>query len=168
MFIKFNYSHALLALLLAASSCNSNNKIEREGEPTIYTTAADDPEMNAATTKGRATFPRFLAILASHDSTITNPAIKVHYDDGQESEYIWLTDPVMENGQLYGIVGNEPEFTKQVAAGQRVVIDTTTVGDWSYLQGNRLIGGYTIKLLRSRMPPAERAEFDESTGWQFE
>lgn len=157
------------SILLIISGCNSpTHKLEREGKPTIYNVESDDPEMMEAIRRGKSTFPQFMAAITSHDSTIINPAVKVHYDDGVQREFLWVGNLTIENDQLYGIIDNEPEFTQQVKIGQKVIVDTSIVADWNYTQNNRLSGGYTIKLLRNRMPPEERAEFDQSTGLQFD
>ncbi|MCR5887370.1 DUF2314 domain-containing protein [Hymenobacter sp. J193] len=159
----------LIGFLLSFAGCTSDSsKIKREGEPAIYTTDADDEEMNKAMRQGKATLPAFLLTISKSDSTIINSAIKVHYDDGVQREYLWVGSLSIENGQLYGVVDNKPEFTSQVVAGQRILVDTTTAVDWNYTQNNRLFGGYTIKLLRNRMTPEERAEFDQSTVLTFD
>ncbi|MBX0292434.1 DUF2314 domain-containing protein [Hymenobacter sp. HSC-4F20] len=155
-------------LLLFASCTSSADKVERPGEPAIYNVTAEDAEMNHAMKQGKATLPQFLTTISKPDSTISNPAVKVHYDDGEQKEFLWISDPVLENGQWYGTVANTPEYTKQVAAGQKVRIDTAVVVDWDYTQNNHLMGGYTVKLLRNRMTPEERSAFDQSTGWIFD
>ncbi|OWP62163.1 hypothetical protein CDA63_15635 [Hymenobacter amundsenii] len=171
MFLKTTslLPRVLLAGSLLLSNCSSapDDKVERAGEPTIYNVEAEDPEMQMAMKQGKATFPQFMAAIAQPDSTITNPAIKVPYEQDGQTEFLWLTDPTIEHGTLYGIIGNKPEYTNQVKEGDKVVIDTTLMADWNYVQHNRLIGGYTVKLLRNRMSAEERADFDESTGWDF-
>ncbi|WP_278022448.1 hypothetical protein [Flavobacterium ginsengisoli] len=37
----------ILTSLFCLASCKDSNKIEREGEPTIYNVESEDPEMNA-------------------------------------------------------------------------------------------------------------------------
>ncbi|MBB4602755.1 uncharacterized protein YegJ (DUF2314 family) [Hymenobacter luteus] len=156
-------------ILLALVSCTiSTDKVERPGEPAIYNVTAEDTEMNHAIRQGKATLPQFLATISKADSTISNPAVKVHYDDGERKEFLWIGDPILEEGQWYGTVDNTPEYTKQVVAGQKVRIDTAIVVDWNYTQNNHLVGGYTVKLLRNRMTPEERAEFDQSTDLIFD
>lgn len=154
-------------LLLSGGCSSSTDKVEQAGEPTIYNVEAEDPEMLTAMRQGKSTFPQFLAVVARPDSTISDLAIKVPYEKNGQTEFLWLTDPTMEQGKLYGIVGNKPEYADQIKEGQKVAIDTALVADWNYLQNNRLMGGYTIKLLRNRMSAEERADFDESTGWDF-
>ncbi|RPD47176.1 DUF2314 domain-containing protein [Hymenobacter sediminis] len=159
----------ITCILLVFTSCTPpTDKVERPGKPTIYNVRTEDAEMNHAMKQGKATLPKFLTNISKPDSTISNPAVKVHYDDGEQREFLWIGDPVFEDGQWYGTVDNTPEYTTQVVAGQKVRIDTTVVVDWNYTKDNRLEGGYTVKLLRDRMTPEEREEFDQSTGWIFD
>jgi uncharacterized protein YegJ (DUF2314 family) len=36
------------------------------------------------------------------------------------------------------------------------------ISDWMYVENKKLIGGYTIRVLRDNMPPEERREFERS------
>jgi uncharacterized protein YegJ (DUF2314 family) len=163
--------HYLVAALLLLSSCQSGStdaKIERQGEPTIYNVKSDDPEMDAAIHLSRATFPEFLRVFEKQDTATSDFAVKVHYDDGNESEHLWLADLSLRGPKLYGVVSNVPEFTKQVKEGEQVEVDTSKISDWKYVQNQRLVGGRTIKVLRDRLSPAEKAELDKSVDYQIE
>jgi uncharacterized protein YegJ (DUF2314 family) len=153
----------LCLALLSLSSCHSNGnvanaKIERAGEPTIYNVKSDDPEMDAAIQASKATLPEFLRVFE----------LKVHYDDGQKPEHLWLANLSKQNSKLYGVVSNLPEFTKAVKEGETVAIDTSKVSDWKYVQNHRLVGGRTIKVLRNHLSPEERSELDASIDYKIE
>jgi hypothetical protein len=45
-------------------------------------------------------------------------------------------------------------FTREVSA-QRVPIDFAHVSDWMFVDGGKLVGGFTTRLLRMRMSPEE-------------
>jgi uncharacterized protein YegJ (DUF2314 family) len=172
---SFQYYINLLLVGISALSLSNcqpedkpGNKIERENEPTIYTTAADDPAMEESTRLSKATLPAFLRILKQHDTTATDFGLKVHYDDEGQSEHLWLVNLSIQGAKLYGVVSNLPEFTKKVKAGERVEIDTSMVSDWKYIQNHRLVGGRTIKVLVNRMSPAEKAEFNASIDYKIE
>ncbi|WP_086594464.1 DUF2314 domain-containing protein [Hymenobacter crusticola] len=167
--IKKDFSCLYCSLILfACISCDPSSTKPAEREKGVYSIESNDPEMTLAIKRGKASFSQFLSAMQQQDSANSNFAVKVHYDDGEQVEHIWLSNLTVENSQLYGVVDNVPEFTKQVKEGQKVKVDTSLVTDWNYTRGKKLIGGYTIKLLRERMTPAERTEFDESTGWEIE
>ncbi|MDJ0365706.1 DUF2314 domain-containing protein [Hymenobacter sp. H14-R3] len=146
----------------------TNAKIERAGEPTIYTVKSDDAEMDAAIQTSRATLPEFLHVFERQDTATSDFALKVHYDDGQQPEHIWLSNLSQNNGKLYGVISNLPEYTKAVQEGQTVEVDTSKVSDWKYVQHHRLVGGRTIKVLRNQLSPEERQELDASVDYKIE
>jgi uncharacterized protein YegJ (DUF2314 family) len=41
------------------------------------------------------------------------------------------------------------------------------VSDWVLYDGNRLLGGFTILVLRSRMTAEEREQFDADLGYEI-
>jgi uncharacterized protein YegJ (DUF2314 family) len=164
---------ALGIALLSLSNCQSNGeattaKIERTGQPTIYNVKSDDPKMDAAIQASKATLPEFLRVLAQQDTATSDFALKVHYDDGAEPEHLWLADLSSQNGKLYGVVSNLPDFTKAVKEGETVEIDTSKVSDWKYVQNHRLVGGRTIKVLRNQLSPEERKELDASVDYKID
>jgi uncharacterized protein YegJ (DUF2314 family) len=83
---------------------------------------------------------------------------------GKGHEHIWLNKIKIEQDKILGVVNNEPEMTQEVALGDTVEIDRNTISDWNYMKGNKLYGGYSVRLLRNRMTPEQRDQFDQSTG----
>ncbi len=152
----------LLAAGLLLAACTSPDS---SSATDIIDVSAHDPEMLASMKQARATLPQFLAAVQHPDSASSNFAVKLPFADGEKKEYIWLSEPALENGRWYGTVDNTPEYTHEVKEGERVAFDTANVADWNYTRNGELVGGYSIRLLRSRMSAAERAEFDKSTGW---
>jgi uncharacterized protein YegJ (DUF2314 family) len=169
---RFSQSAYVLGLLLVASCQSSGDasstKIERSGEPAIYNVKSDDPEMDAAIHASKATLPEFLRLLERQDTATSDFALKVHYDDGKEPEHLWLANLSTQNGKLYGVVSNLPEFTTAVKEGETVEVDTSKVSDWKYVQHNRLVGGRTIKVLRNHLSPEERKELDASVDYKID
>lgn len=163
----------LAVALLSLSNCQSNSevtntKIERTGQPTIYNVKSDDPEMDAAIQASKASLPEFLRVFERQDTATSDFALKVHYDDGPEPEHLWLANLSNQNGKLYGVVSNLPEFTKAVKEGETVMVDTSKVSDWKYVQNHRLVGGRTIKVLRNQLSPEERKELDASVNYSID
>lgn len=81
---------------------------------------------------------------------------------------MWIGDLTVEGDSLHGKVDNEPEYIHNVVSGQLVSIHKDSIADWNYTRNNKLIGGYSIKVIKERMTPAERAEFDKSVEWKFD
>ena len=52
--------------------------------------------------------------------------------------------------------------------GQRLTCTPEEASDWMIIQDNRLVGGYTIRALRKRMTPEERARDDKTLSFEID
>jgi uncharacterized protein YegJ (DUF2314 family) len=55
-----------------------------------------------------------------------------------------------------------------VEAGEEVRVDPEKISDWMYVDNGVLRGGFTLRVLRSRMSPQEREQFDSEIGFGIE
>ncbi|OON66848.1 YegJ family protein [Hymenobacter sp. CRA2] len=162
-FVVFGAAASLLA------GCDSAGKKAGWNDNTlIYNASKEDPAMLAAQQKGRATVGEFIQALTSADTTNYNFAVKYGFVEGDEREYMWIGDLTVRGDSLYGIIDNDPEYIHNVASGQPVAIHKDSIADWNYTHNGKLMGGYSIRVIRDRMTPAERAEFDKSVSWKFD
>lgn len=131
----------------------------------VVTIADDDERMNDAMEKARLTLEYFRESLLLPRPEQTYFSVKVKIEDKGKQEYIWLTSPSFdEEGNLFGIVGNKPQFVNSIKDGQEIGIDAGSIADWMILEDGRLIGGYTIRAIRDRLSENEIADFDKNTG----
>lgn len=153
-------------LFLALLSCNprQSTKIERAGEPTVYSVQSEDAEMNEAISMAQQTLDKFNAALQSQNPNYFAFAIKKPFKTFSGFEHIWIGNISLKNGKYYGEVNNLPESTNEVKLGDQVEIDPEEVTDWMYIETQTLRGGYTIRLLRNRMTKTERKQFDLENG----
>ncbi len=135
-------------------------KIERKGEPNIYSTPGDDQEMNEAIASARNTLEQFKVALESNSYDTSKFALKVRFKTATGAEHIWVTSIIFHNGDYFGLVDNLPNLATQVKLGEKYKIEMKDITDWMYVDKGVLQGGYTIKLLRNRMSQAERVKFD--------
>lgn len=141
------------------------NVEERKGEPDLVYVPGEDERMAWAIEKAGLTIHYF-------ENSLKNPlpqqqyfSIKVKIVDGEEVEHIWLTDTEFDqDGNLFGVVGNEPVNVTTVSLGQQIGIDRALISDWMIIEDGRLIGGYTIRAIRDGIDQAERKSFDDSIG----
>jgi uncharacterized protein YegJ (DUF2314 family) len=61
---------------------------------------------------------------------------------------------------MIGFVGNVPDKIKNLTIGQKITIDQDNISDWMYLDSNILVGGFTVRVLFSRMSDAEKKQFE--------
>ena len=154
----------ILIILFVIISCKKSDKVEREDQPTIYNVENQDAEMNNIIIKAKQTLPEFYKVLESGNPNHEAFAVKVRFKINNDGEHIWINSLFKRNGEYFGVVDNLPEFAKEVKQGDTIKIDTDKVSDWMYLDNGELKGGYTIRLLRTRMSEEERIEFDNTSG----
>lgn len=156
----------ILVSLLCLASCKESNKIEREGEPTIYGVAGEDKEMNAAILKANETLDDFNKGLSNSDAD--SHALKVKFSNEKGIEHMWVGNIFYKDGSYSGILNNEPEYVTEYKSGDKIDIDASKISDWMYLVNGKLYGGYTLRVLRDRMTDEERKSLDEESGMQFD
>lgn len=156
----------VVLVIFCFASCKNSEKVERENEPTIYKVEKDDQEMSEAIKKANQT-------LSDFNSALLNPKIevkslKVKFETSNGNEHIWLSNIEYKNGKYWGILDNEPEYITEYKIGDKIEVDNSKISDWMYLENGKLFGGYTIKLLRSRMTDNEKKQFDVESGMQID
>lgn len=151
----------LICVLLPACSQKAKEKAALPLD--VYTLDLGDDEMNEAISEARSSFQQFADALSSSRPGYSLFALKVMFEDHVGGfEHIWITDIYFRDGQFHGTVGNTPSYTTEVEAGQQITVDLNKVSDWMYVYNGVLHGGYTLRVLRNRMSPEERNEFDKS------
>lgn len=158
-------------IVLFFFSCNNqdNKKIAREGEPDVTLLTDDDKEMNDVIKLAQSSYPTFLSALENKDSNSCHSfQIKMRFDHPGGGEHIWIDDITIKDKEITGVIANEPVFVASLKLGDTVKIDKTRISDWLYYRDNTAQGGYTIRLLRKRMSPEERSQFDVETENAFQ
>ena len=145
-------------------SCNSQKKVERENEPTIYNVQDDDKEMNEAMKTAQKTLANFDDAFKKNNDSNVYFSLKKRFEEDNIIEHIWIGNLKYENGKYIGIVGNLPEKLKSVKLDDTVEIERKDITDWMYIINSKLYGGYTVRLLRNRMTESERQKFDSENG----
>jgi len=139
------------------------NVVARKGEPDMIYVASEDEAMNWGIEKAKLTLGYFERSLKNPQPHQQYFSVKIHIVDGKSSEHIWLTSPSFDDeGNLFGIVGNEPVNVSTVKIDQKIGVDRKMISDWMIIENGRLIGGYTLRVLRDQVPETEREEFDRS------
>jgi len=161
---------ALLAALLAFAACQGAEDpvVKRPGEPDVIRVDAGDANMNRAMARARETIGEFLKRLEHPPEAQTFIALKVRLEEGHTVEHVWLNSVSHANTLFAGVVGNEPVDLKKVRLGDRVSAPLARVSDWMAVERGRLIGGYTIRVLREGMTLDERRAFDKELSFIIE
>jgi uncharacterized protein YegJ (DUF2314 family) len=147
-------------------SKNQEEKVvERNSEPDMVYVPNTDELMNWAIEKANLTLGYFEKSLRSPESGQQYFSIKVKITDGENAEHIWLIEPEFDpEGNLFGVVGNDPVDVTNVSLNQKIGIDRSLISDWMIIENGRLVGGYTIRAIRETIPDSEKESFDQSLG----
>jgi uncharacterized protein YegJ (DUF2314 family) len=153
----------VVVLALGISGCSKSHPIDK-----VTHVADSDPRMNAAIDKAKSTVNTFIVHLKSPKPGETGFAIKTMFTEGAQKEHMWLSPVTFDGKNFQGIINNDPEAVTNVKIGQRVTVSPASISDWMYLDNRKLVGGYTLRVLRDMSSPAERAEFDKSVPFIIE
>jgi uncharacterized protein YegJ (DUF2314 family) len=154
--------------LTSFATFGQTDKKQRQGEPDIYSVESDDKEMNEAIKKSRLTFDDFLTTFKNKKRNQSNFSVKMPFPTNYGAEHIWLVNIESKAEKLFGQVDNVPESVTSIKLGDKIEINRNKISDWFYIEDNKLIGGLTIRVLRDRMTPIERKQFDREFGVTFE
>ncbi len=168
---------SLIFLILALaiySGCTQSPKNYQVGDEKITEVDEDDAEMNEAIEKANKTFGDFKKVFAADrkEGKYNSFSIKIGFPSEQYGrEHVWIGDLNLNGDTFTGILYNMPiDETISYKQGDTITVDPKLVSDWIYTDPKTGIthGGYTFKVLRSKMTPSEQADFDKETGLKFE
>ncbi len=138
---------------------------KRDGNPDVYDMPTQNERMNFGIEKAGLTLHYFKECLANPKSGQVYFSVKAKVEDSGKTEHIWLTDPSFDtDGNVSGIVGNEPIDVTNIVIDQRIEITSDNVSDWMIVENGRLIGGYTIRAIREGIPESGLKKFDMGLG----
>ena len=111
------------SLQLATYLLQKDGFLPKPPSDDVLLVPADDALMRAAEEEAKKTLPHFLNILKEEKSPATRRlSVKVRFEEGELSEYMWLTDVAIEGSSIRGA---GCEFSK---ASQKTPLSTT--GDY--------------------------------------
>jgi uncharacterized protein YegJ (DUF2314 family) len=156
----------IFAAILSASfaGCSRSNK---EGSNYQHV-SDDDAAMNSAIEKAKASSGDFVKAFHAQKPGTREFFVKKPYPTpAGEAEHMWIEVTEENNGVLKGIVANEAEETHEVKRGQEVSLKLSEISDWKYVEGKKLVGGYTIRFFYERMSPKEKEDFIKEAGFEM-
>jgi len=151
----------ILSFLITLSAC-------KKTDPPVVFIADDDPQMKEAIQKARTSTDAFIAALKTPRPNQTSFAIKVRFVDGNDAEFMWLSPVTFDGKKFSGTLNNNPEKLKNVKMGHKASVEPAEIADWMYVQDGKLVGGYTVRVARDKMPPEERAKWDRTVPFRLD
>ena len=119
-----------------------------EAKENIVSAKVADPELAAATAEARRRFPEFEQ--AFHSRQGQSFSVKFPLTDGKTTEHIWLTVEHLNERQVEGKLGNDPNNLPNYKFGQPMKIERAAIEDWMYQKDGKLIGAFSVKVLAKR------------------
>ncbi len=121
----------------------------------------EDRVMMAAVDQAKVTAGDFVNAVLNPSPKQTLCSFKVPFTQGEIVEQLWVADVLYDGRNLRGVVDNHPSRVKTVRKGDPVTIPPAGITDWLVVDDGKLYGGFTLRVLRARMTPKDRALFDK-------
>ena len=141
----------LVLALLALAACGPNGgskTIYREGQVPVTSVNSDDPEMEAAIQKAQDSLDQFIAEMAKPGKR--QFGIKAAIETPEGTEHIWVANVSYADGMFKGVFANEPLRIPGKHELDPVEVKWEDVSDWLIMDGDRMTGGFTQKVLEKR------------------
>jgi uncharacterized protein YegJ (DUF2314 family) len=114
--------------------------------------ARSDPRMQAAEKQARETLPIFWRRLGSRDPQIDVALVSVGFPTPEGNiELLWMTLTKIDGSKISGRIVNESTELPNIHVQQEVVVDESTIADWSYRKAGKFYGQFTTRVMLKRV-----------------
>ncbi|MGY3794037.1 YegJ family protein [Aquimarina sp. 433] len=172
-----NTSFLILVILFFTFSCKEE-RVKNTSSQDIKVGKDDrdvvifDPQnstMNQAMLKGKKTFDKFIEAFNNKKENQKLFSVKVKINDLSNTEYLWISELTFkEEKTLKGVLQNDPYYINNINIGDTITIDFEKVVDWSYIEDNYLIGGYTLRVMFEKYKKEQKNEILKQLGYQID
>lgn len=167
----FGYTLVLIPLVLLGcdpsgeqGDRNETGIVKREGQPD-YIRTDENPVVERAVAKARETYEQFITASEAGNPNYRGFAIKKGFATPEGGfEHIWVTFKGWDGEKFRGVIDNAPVDTKEVRLGNQVTVTPEELSDWMYIDGNKIVGGYTVRALHYSQPEEAQKAFEQQTG----
>lgn len=160
--------------LLTASASGEGGRVSAQGSPPPQTSSAntpiiryvprEDPAMNAAIARARATLPQFLPRLQKPPAGQSYLGVKVRVGDRSTGEHIWLYEVRYQGGRIVGRLVDDAELFPKFKQDDEVRVAPGEISDWMTVENGRACGGFTSRVMARSMTAEQRAAWMREMG----
>ncbi|PDQ21664.1 hypothetical protein CN311_08315 [Mesorhizobium sanjuanii] len=147
--------HVILSLMLALAPVSAEAQDPSQGDDGVVAVAPDDPDMAAATAQARASLDEFLALSQTPPPGTDTFKLKVMIKDANVTEHFWVIPFQRTETGFGGILANEPQAVRNVAAGQYIEFNRDDISDWGYTRNGHQVGSFTVCVMFKSMSKQE-------------
>lgn len=142
-----------------------------------------DPAVVEAVSEARKTFPQFLDAVSRMQFAPAINLVKVPFidrsDTGEQAIvrtpeiaadnptrptcHLWLSVNSLLDGLIFCSVGEAPDALL-LNRDASFVVANESIEDWMINHGGTAFGGFSLRVIRSRLPKEEQIKFDANTG----
>lgn len=151
----------LCTAFIATNAYPSVAPAATSGEIATVTLAEDDPLRTLATENALLHLEQFLDhVLDERGNLQGDAAIKVALPgNGTSEEAVWLSPFARLDGQMIGVLTNEPRPGHPHHVGDVITFNVSQVCDWHFFGADgKLYGSYTTRALLNLLEPARAAQ----------
>jgi uncharacterized protein YegJ (DUF2314 family) len=147
---------------------NKRNASRARPEQHGVTVPRGDVDMELAVAKAKDTLWQFIDRIIKPSNTQEYQAIKVKRLEGETVHYVWLAVTSV-NGDVFECNRAGSELASdESSAGGSVYFTSKELYDWMIVDGGTLIGGYSIRVIRSKMDSEQQAKFDKQLWYKLD
>jgi uncharacterized protein YegJ (DUF2314 family) len=155
---------ALVLLITFCSLCSAEEKIGDQ----VRNVSEQDRTMNLAIAEARRTLDDFLALSRNPPTGASKFKLKVMLSDESGVEHFWFIPFKEISGGFAGVLANDPQVIKSVAAGKVYAFKREQITDWGYELNGKQIGSFTVCALFKTMPKDVVARYKNDHGFVCE
>lgn len=159
----------LIGIFIAVSA-SAQSITERAERGEVTHMARENPAMQRAFQKARASLDEYFKIAANPPADASMFAVKVALSDGKNTEYFWVNRVVATSSGYTGHLGNEPRLVKKYRFDEKLAFDRIQIVDWTYhdQDGRRMRGNFTACALLTNEPKEQAQAFMRKYGLECE
>jgi len=131
--------------------------------------------MQAAMQTARDRFPEFWREVSADykrviPALVGSMAKAYFHDTGAplSGEHMWVREVEFDGKTITGVLADTPRQLRSVRSGERVNFPLERLSDWFYVDGDKAVGAFTVRLLRTRMTAEQRRAHDSNYPFRFE
>lgn len=169
-----NIKSLILVILIFTMSCKEKStsrqdKIVGKDNKDVLVFDPQNLTMNQAMIKGKNTFDKFLEAFKNQKENQKDFSVKVKLSDASNTEYLWFSElTIKEEKVIMGVLQNAPYYLNDLNMGDSLTIDFEKIVDWSYIENNFLIGGYTLRVMFEKYPKEQKNKILKQLGYQID
>jgi uncharacterized protein YegJ (DUF2314 family) len=128
----------------------------------------EDGAMESATRAARDSLDSCIRPL-SHPSPVQSDfSVKVPVREGDGTHFLWLQQISFDGSNFSGLLGPDAAEMKSHSTGERVTIASHEIADWMFVENEKLVGGFSLRVIRDQLSGAARTQFEKTMWFRFE